>query len=209
MFQTTVQTSISVLLLLCPTYQSRTPAPAVKERLFNQPGSPMLPLSCIFPWNLWADNIEPGLLLLTHTQHTHKYPNLRLHHLSCFIHAFRNHSLIISSDHLPGRYASGFSHYPWLPWPTYMSLCVCMCVCVKGRKKGDGAITVHPKLCPAAAKWQTGTQFNHQMHAQFKNNNNTIFTSSYSNILLQFLFIDLNGYLEFTFFWWKKNYFSS
>lgn len=52
--------------------------------------------------------------------HRHNCPNLHMHHLACFIHAFRNHSLIISSDHLPGRHASGFSHYPWLPWPTYV-----------------------------------------------------------------------------------------
>lgn len=154
--------SISVLLLLCLIYQSWMPAPAVKECLFNQPGSPVLPLRCIFPWNLRADTIEPGLPLLTH--HTHKYPNLHMYHLSCFIHGFKNHSLIISSDHLPGRYASGFSHYPWLPWPTY----VWVCVCVKGEKKGGGwggAITVHAN-CPAVAKRQRS--ISHQMHAQCK-----------------------------------------
>ena len=73
----------------------------------------------------------------THTHKPHKYPNLHMHHLSCFIHAFRKHSLIISSDHLPGRYASGFSHYPWLPWPTYsIWMWVCVCVCLWEREKG-------------------------------------------------------------------------
>lgn len=152
--------SISVLLLLCLIYQSWMPAPAVKECLFNQPGSPVLPLRCIFPWNLRADTIEPGLPLLTH--HTPKpayvppllfYPWLQK---PLFNHFIRSFAWQICLRLFP------------LPLTALTYIRVGVCVCVKGEKKGGGgggAITVHAN-CPAVAKRQRS--ISHQMHAQCK-----------------------------------------